>query len=543
MASGLTGRNRKRGGFPVLILFSVVCLLLAVALSVRELIAFSQDDERLPSDLTIAGVDVGGMLLPEARIVLEQAYAQPITLYYDNSPIVLDPASVGFRLNWPTMLAEAVSLSDAEGSFWLRFLNHLTRREVETPTNLPIIADYQQSLLRQLLEDISRRYDRPSGRPSYDVQTLTTFSGDTGFALDIEQAAAMIDMALNNPNERTVRLPIGGTDSDRPGLQTLRSLIIEYLDSQGFIYDGQTTIASVFIMDLKTGEEINILSDVAFTAASTTKASILIDYYRRLSTQPTQEEAWLMANSLLCSRNASSNLLLQIIGGGQEDDVFNGLARVTETMQYLGARNTFMTAPFVEGTAGQLLGSIAAPQTSPNPNFSTNPDPYNQTTAEDMGTLFTLLYDCDRYGSGLITAFPNGEISRRDCHQMLELMSANDLLRLLQAGIPPDVRISHKNGWLADMVGDAGVVYPPNGRDYVISVFLWEEAEFQDFERLWPLLEGISRAAWNYFSPEDPLLGPREVPFTAQDCEGNYLPPNAAAVDLDNIRAWQTANQ
>ena len=70
-----------------------------------------------------------------------------------------------------------------------------------------------------------------------------------------------------------------------------------------------------------------------------------------------------------------------------------------------------------------------------------------------------------------------------------------------ECGIPEGTRISHKNGWLNDMVGNAGIVYPASGRNYVISVFIWEEADFQDYERLWPLVEGISRAAWNYFSP------------------------------------------
>jgi hypothetical protein len=119
-------------------------------------------------------------------------------------------------------------------------------------------------------------------------------------------------------------------------------------------------------------------------------------------------------------------------------------------------------------------------------------------------------------------------------------MSANDLLRLLQGGIPPDVIISHKNGWVADMVGDAGIVFPANGRDYVIAVFLWEDTEFQNFERLWPLVEGISRAAWNFFSPQEALLSPREdIPFTAQVCEGNYLPP-FEQLDLNDINGWRS---
>jgi len=45
------------------------------------------------------------------------------------------------------------------------------------------------------------------------------------------------------------------------------------------------------------------------------------------------------------------------------------------------------------------------------------------------------------------------DTTNRD-NRALELMSANDLGRLLQGGIPAGTRISHKNGWLEDVHGD-----------------------------------------------------------------------------------------
>ncbi|GAB4510358.1 MAG: hypothetical protein OHK0046_07020 [Anaerolineae bacterium] len=516
---------------------SIALLIVAGLLFVRELLAFSQTENRLPVNSIVGGVDVGGMTPEEAQAAWVQTYAQPVILYYEDSPIVLDPASVGFRVNWQTMLAEATSTGESAGSFWIRFFNHLTQQELQEAALLPLDADYQRSLLQQYLQDVARRYDAPPGDAGYDLQTLTTFAGEGGVVLDMDAAVTAVEAALRDPINRTVNLPLGGRDAGRPGIETLRDLIIAYLDSQNFIYDGQSTVASVYVLDLATGEEINMLGDVAFSAASTMKVPILIDYFRFLTREPSQDEAWLMANSLLCSRNSSSNLLMTLIGS---QDIFSGISQVTQTAQYLGARNTYIAAPFVEGVANQQLGAIAAPDTAPNASYNTGADPYNQTTAEDMGTLFSLIYDCASYGSGLMTALPD-QFTQQECRQMLELMSANDLYRLLQGGIPEGERISHKNGWLTDMVGDAGIVFSPNGRDYVISVFLWEETEtnFQDFERLWPLVEGISRATWNYFNPEESLISPRTLPPTALDCEGNYLPPNAAAVNLNDINAWR----
>jgi len=529
--------NKRRSRIPVLPILSLGLLGAAIMIFLFELIAFSQRENRLAEDVTVGGVDVGGLTQADAIVKWEEAFSQPVTLYYNDSPIILEPNIIDWRPNSETMLANALAAS-GQSDFWSRFLNYLTGQEIQRGgADVPLLADYQRALLRQFLEDIAARYDSPAGQPGYDVPTLSVYAGQQGATLDIDEAMRLIDSALRNPTERTVQLPTGDSSESQPSLDTLRNLLIDYLDTNGFPYDGKTTVASIYIQDLTTGEELNMLGDVAFSAASTMKVPILLNFYRWLDREPTQDEAFIMANSLLCSRNSSSNLLMEFTGDG---NVLSGVAKVTETAQYLGARNTFISAKFVEGVAGEQFGAIAAPTTSPNPNFDTGADPFNQTTAEDIGTLFGMIYDCAQQSSGLMVAYPNGEFTPTECQQMLELMSANDLLRLLQGGLPAGTRITHKNGWLTDMVGDAGIVYSPNGRNYIISVYLWEEAEFQDFERLWPLLEGISRATWNYFNPENQLLTVRgDLPPTAQECEGNYLPPTPDLVNLNDINAWR----
>jgi beta-lactamase class A len=536
------GTKRRRRNLPIVQIVSALMLLIAVGLFVWNLLRYTEGQGLLPADVSVAGIPVGALSPREAATRLEQAYSQPVVLFYAGSPIQLEPGVVGFRTNADAMIAAARAEGDVEGGAWSRFANYMLGRQAIQTINVPLTADYQRSLLEQFLRDVATRYDRPSGEVGYDLQTLTMRPGSEGYQLDVNAALPLVDAALRSPDARSVILPVTTSSVNVGNIDTLRDLIIAYLDSQGFIYDGQTTVASVYIQDLKTGEEVNILGDVAFSAASTIKVSILMDYYRRLWFAVPQDEAWLMANSLLCSNNSSSNLMMQIIGERIPEtpgDLFAGIADVTQNASYVGARNTFITAPLYLGIEGQQLGSIPAPQTSPNRSFNANPDPYNQTTAEDMGTLFGMIYDCANYGSGLMAAYPDGEFTQNECRQMLELMSANDLNRLLQGGIPKGVRISHKNGWVNDMTGDAGIVFSPNGRDYVISVFLWEQTDFQDYTRLWPLIEGISRAAWNYFNPETPLVAARtDLPATAQECEGNFLPPQGQ-VNLDDINAWR----
>lgn len=534
--------RRRLRLIPNLKLISALLFVASIGLFVRELMAFSQQTDRVPSYVVAGGVNIGGMTGTEARTTLQRTFSQPITLYYGDSPIVLDPSSIGFRANAEVMVTAALGLTDAGGSFWVRFFNHLAQQELQPQTaNIPFTGDYQRNLLRSFLDDIAMRYDQSPGGASYDVGTLTTFVGERGAVLDVERAMDMIDEAIRNPDQRTVVLPVSSADSTRPSLDTLRQLIIEYLDAQGFIFDGDNTTAGVFVMDLRTGQEMHILSDVAFSSASTQKLAIMIDYFRYLTSEPTQDDAWLLANSMLCSENSSSNVLMEVIGGG---NIFNGIASVTRTMQRAGALNSFIAAPFEE--PGRELGSIAVPATAPNPAFNTRPDRFNQSTAEDVGTLLAMIYDCAQYGSGLITAFDDGEFNRRSCQRMLNLMSANDLERLLQGGIPEDVTISHKNGWLNTqaVVSNAGIVFSPDGHDYIISVFLWADSNREDatqvgFERLWPLLEDISRATWNHFNPNSALIDRRDLPEQGRDCVVHGYRPPYGQVNLDDINAWR----
>ncbi|MBK8025895.1 MAG: serine hydrolase [Chloroflexi bacterium] len=537
MTTSLSGLGTRRRGQRISILpvFSWLFIALSVGLLLLELVRFSQTAERFAADVTVAQIPVGGLTNTDAASLLERTYASPITLWYQESPIIMDPTALGFRLNRDDMLAQARTGGDSQGAFWSRFFNYLTGQQAQATLDVPLSADFQRNALRQFVEEIARRYDRPPGAAGYDVATLTFRPGSPGYEMNIEEAEAVIETALYDPTQREIVLPVTSTDGSRIGIETLRELIVAYLDSQGFVFDGQSTVASVFILDLETGDELSINSDVAFSAASTIKVGILIDYFRELLFAPSDDEAFLMAQSLLCSNNSSSNLIMQIIG---QDDLFAGIASVTETLQATGARNTYISAPLYLG-GDQVLGSIAAPATQPNTSFNTGADPFNQTTTEDLGTVFNMIYDCAKYGSGLMVAFPEGDFNQSECSQMLELMSANDLERLLQGGIPEDARISHKNGWLENVHGDAGIVMPPNGNDYVIAVYVWENAEFFSFTRAWPLIEGVSRAAWNYFSPETPLIATRsDLPETAMEC--TVFAPPYGEVNLNDINSWRT---
>jgi beta-lactamase class A len=539
--SGL-GTTRKGFRIPVLPIFSAVFLLGALFLFANELIKFAQGRDLFQTDITVAGIPVTGLSQEEAVRTWESIYSQPIELSYQGSPIILNPADIGFRPNSERMRDDIQSKVAGTNNYWVDFWNYLWRRPT-SPVVVDLVADYQEAKLRNLLQDIAVRYERRASSASFDLDTMTFGSGSAGQLLDVESSIQAIDAALHRPTNRKVRLVMKGEGARTADMQTLKQGILDYLVAKGFSADGPDTLASVVILDLDSGREITINPEIAYSAMSTIKIPILINMFRKLPITPDQNIKWLMGASILCSSNSASNWLIQLSGQGDavRSQLASGLEQVTQTAQSLGAKNTFISAPLYVGDPNFQF-SIAAPKTSPDPAHTAKPDAYSQTTALDMAVMLQEIYSCSEYGSGLIAAYPT-EFTQTECRQMLELLSGNIIGRLIELGVPAGTRISHKNGWGGTQFGganvsDAAIVYSP-GATYVISVYMWESVANQDgigSLKPWEAMEGISQLTYNFFNADQPMMVSRipENPLGAIDC---VMPNqnNPERLDLNNI--------
>jgi beta-lactamase class A len=173
-------------------------------------------------------------------------------------------------------------------------------------------------------------------------------------------------------------------------------------------------------------------------------------------------------------------------------------------MKSLGLENTFLAGYFSLGSP--LLEVIETPANQ-RADVNTDPDPYSQTTASDIGMLLEDIYQCAQNGGGALNAVFPGEFSQVECQSMISLLINNKLPSLLTAGIPEGTQIAHKHGWVStngiiNTIGDAGIVYTPGG-NYVLVVFLhhpdqlvWEPAS--------ALIANISRAVYNYYNIPQP---------------------------------------
>lgn len=260
-------------------------------------------------------------------------------------------------------------------------------------------------------------------------------------------------------------------------------------------------MASVFIMDLATGEEIAINADQAMSGMSIVKVPIVLEVFRTLENQLSLDQGKLISETLVVqSGNFSANLLLDIVAG--EDDAYLGADIVTESMMNLGLENTFIAVPYEEQPRpGKSTYETAA---NSSENLQTNPDAAMQTTAEDIGTLMAMIYHCADSNGGALRAAYSDQLSQEDCLQLLDYMKLNHIGSLIEEGVPPDTSVAHKHGWISDTHGDAGIVYSPGG-DYVIVTYMYKP-DWLEWEISSPILADISQATYNYFNFDEPYI-------------------------------------
>jgi beta-lactamase class A len=146
--------------------------------------------------------------------------------------------------------------------------------------------------------------------------------------------------------------------------------------------------------------------------------------YRLLGTKKSIRE--LVDDMLIRSSSLATNLLMEVVDA----------RRVTQTMRQLGARDMHVLRGVEDRKAIER-------------------DLNNTTTAFDLMRVFEKL--------------AQGElISQRACDEMiLTLLDQSDRC-IIPARLPATVKVANKTGKMAGTYHDAGIVYLPNGKKYVL---------------------------------------------------------------------------
>ncbi len=479
---------------------SLFFLILAVVLTMAQLVGYSRQRSTYPAGMTIAGVPVGGV---DARIASErvlQVYSQPVELQYAGAVIHIDPATVGFSVDIESMIA-AADLARRSTPFWSGFWDYLWNREPD-PVAIPLRATLSEERLRDYLKtEIASRYDQPATPAQPIAGTVNFTPGQPGQELDIDRAVILIEDALHSPTNRVVNLSYQRTAPTRPSMENLQTLLQQIIRVSGF--DG---VIGVYLLNLQTGQEIHfalrnneplpVNPDVAFTASSTVKIPIMVSYFIKYGAAGLDDQtSELLLNMIRKSENPPADVLMSDL------DPNLGPLVVTEDMQTIGLENTFIAGYFAPGSP--LLRRIQTPANS-RTDVNTDPDDYNQTTPSDMGMLLTDIYQCAEDGGGaLVAAFPQ-EMNQEICQKMIDFLAEDKIGVLIQAGVPEGTTVAHKHGWVSDRYGiihnvsDAAIVYTPGG-NYVFTIYAYHPVQAL-WDKVSALFAELSQAVYNYFN-------------------------------------------
>ena len=480
--------KRLRGLLMTVLLLGVTVFLL------YRLFRYQQARATFPFDTTIASLNVGGMTPEEAADLLRDHYLEPVAIFHGDSRIELDPADVGFNLEVDTMVGQAQEAYKAR-NYWLGFVTDLTKISWK-PINIPLQAGFDPLLLEEMLVTIAGYLDEPAMGPQILASSGVFEQGHPGYVTNIEASLPLVEAALYHPTERIVHLVVEDQEAPELSFELLETVIRSKLAS----FEG---IASIFIMDLQTGEEIRINSDLALSGLSILKIAIFAETYRHIDLPLTDFQQQLFYDTAVRSSNYAANLLLHIVAG--EDNTYTGVDILTESMWRLGLENTFMAVPYDANPPAYRRTTYNTPANS-RPDLPTAPDPTRQTTAEEMGALLAMIYQCAKHGGGALMAVYPGDYTPAECQAILDLMVLNEEGNLIRFGVPEGVPVSHKHGWIPDTHGDAGVVFTPGG-DYVIVEYLHLPGQWLQSDISFPILREISRAVYNYFNFDEPYVG------------------------------------
>jgi beta-lactamase class A len=473
---------RRRSG---LIAWLIIIVAIVALLLTWQYLGYRSARRTLPAGMTMAGLSVEGMTREKALNILAGAFGTPVEVRYQEQRLSVSPDSVELRYDAAQTEANLDEVLTAQGGLE-GFIAHILRRP-PAPVDVPVAVNYSKERLDGFLARVANQYDRPPQEPVALSASLTFRPGQPGYEMDIEASRARLAAALVSAADRQAELVVRMEEAPSLDLDVLGQMI------QSLVDDHEGLIPGIFVKDLQTGDELAINADVAYAGLSTLKIVIMEEAYRALDLPLDPEVTdWLSDTLGVTSSNFKANLLLRdVIGGG---DGYQGVENLTASMHYLGLVNTFMATPYDEEVIPPTIVTPANSRT----DITTQPDPYMQTTPQDMGLLLEMIYQCSHGGGSLMVAYP-GAFTADECSQMIQWMSQNRIDSLIEAGVPVGTEVVHKHGFTGDTHADAALVFSPGG-DFVLIVFLYRP-QWLEWEESAPLIAEIATVTYNYFNP------------------------------------------
>lgn len=248
---------------------------------------------------------------------------------------------------------------------------------------------------------------------------------------------------------------LSGAKTNKPEMTTLyttENLPVLQAKLQKLMLEYKTVEPSIFAWDYDTGKYVDIQASKPFAAASIIKIPVLIRLFKSIeANQLTIYDEMEMTDYY--KAEGSGDLQYKGIGAKYTIDQ---LARTMITKSDNSATNMIMSAvgSMTDVNAGIRAWGLKNTQVN---NWLPDLAGTNYTTAKDLATM---LYNLDNPGF----------LSINSREYMVDYMSHVENNRLIQAGLDPRALFIHKTGDIGKMLGDAGIVFAPNGKKYIVVI-------------------------------------------------------------------------
>jgi beta-lactamase class A len=256
-------------------------------------------------------------------------------------------------------------------------------------------------------------------------------------------------------------------------------------------YGGEAERVTVAFADLKTGERVGIDEHESMHAGSTMKLPVMMEVYRRAAAHelnldqpihvankfrsivdnseftldPNEDgDSWMYANldrdvplkkaierMIVRSSNLATNLIIELVGAD----------RVTALCRALGAAEIMVRRGVEDGKAFKA-GLI------------------NTASAHDLALLLETLYHRRAQGAD----------------EMIAVLEGQELNEGIPQGVPANLKVAHKTGWLTGFYHDAALVDARGPHPYVLVVM----THGKDEKRAPSLVADLSRIVYRHVS-------------------------------------------
>jgi beta-lactamase class A len=248
---------------------------------------------------------------------------------------------------------------------------------------------------------------------------------------------------------------------------------------QNLVATNPSLTPGILLVDLDTGNYVDVNASNSFPAASTIKVPILLAFFQdvdagkiRLDEMLTMQQSMIAGGSgnlqykpagtqynalevvtkmITISDNTATNMLIARLGGIQAlNERFRTWGLTTTTI-----RNQL---PDLEGT--------------------------NTTSPKELGNLMAIV------SQGNLVSMPSRDL-------MLDILRRTQRDSLLPSGLGTGARAFHKTGDIGTMLADTGLIVVPTGKRYIATVMVQRP---QNDPRAEKLISSVSRAAYEEFS-------------------------------------------